>query len=163
MHLLEKECEIKMRIFVDADACPVKDSVIEVAKKNEIPIYMVCSLSHVSHFGDGVESIIVDNVSEAADMAIVNKTKKGDLVITQDYGLAAMVLGKKCLALHHNGFMYTNDNIEELLFKRHLHSKIRRGGGKHKGPKAFTQEDRDRFKELLITVVKKRDNSRCRD
>jgi uncharacterized protein YaiI (UPF0178 family) len=149
-----------MRIFVDADACPVKDSIIEVAQRFEIPIYMVCSLSHISHFGDAVESIIVDNVSEAADMAITNKTKKGDLVVTQDYGLAAMVLGKGCVALHHNGFMYTNDNIEELLFKRHLHAKIRRGGGKHKGPKAFTQEDKDRFKELLTDVLKKRDDSR---
>jgi uncharacterized protein YaiI (UPF0178 family) len=149
-----------MRIFVDADACPVKDIVIKVAQTHEIPIYMVCSLSHVSHFGDGVESIIVDNVSEAADMAIVNKTKLGDMVITQDYGLAAMLLGKKCLVLHHNGFMYTNENIEELLYKRHLHAKIRRGGGKHKGPKAFTQEDKDRFKQLLTAVLKKRDHSR---
>lgn len=152
-----------MRIFVDADACPVKDSIVEVAHSYNVPVYMVCSLSHFSQFGEGVESIIVDNVSQAADMAIANKTKQGDVVITQDYGLAAMVLGKGCLALHHNGFRYTNENIDDLLFKRHLHSKIRRGGGKHKGPKAFSQEDKNRFKELLIKTVKKRDDSEKKD
>jgi uncharacterized protein YaiI (UPF0178 family) len=149
-----------MRIFVDADACPVKDIIADVAQSYEVPVYMVCSLSHFSQFGDGVESIIVDNVSQAADMAIANKTRQGDLVITQDYGLAALVLGKGCLALHHNGFKYTSENIDELLFKRHLHTKIRRSGGKHKGPKPFTQEDKNRFKELLTEVIKKRGDLR---
>jgi uncharacterized protein YaiI (UPF0178 family) len=149
-----------MRIFVDADACPVKDIIVDVAQSYEVPVYMVCSLSHFSQFGDGVESIIVDNVSQAADMAIANKTRQGDLVITQDYGLAAMVLGKGCTPLHHNGFKYTNENIDELLFKRHLHTKIRRGGGKHKGPKPFTQEDKDRFEKLLTEVIKKRGDLR---
>lgn len=142
-----------MTIFVDADACPVKDIIIEIGQEYKIPVFIVCSLAHYSSFQEGVEYIIVDNFPQAADMAITNRVKKGDIVITQDYGLAALVINKGCIALHHTGKRYTQENIDHLLFKRHLSAKVRRGGGKTKGPKAFTREDRQKFKEALRKVV----------
>jgi uncharacterized protein YaiI (UPF0178 family) len=145
-----------MKIIVDADACPVKEIIIKVGKELDIPIMLVHSLSHVSHHSHDVEQIIVDNVSQAADMMIMNKAKKGDLLITQDYGLASIALGKGALVLHHGGMRYTDENINQLLFQRHLSAKIRRAGGKTKGPKAFTNEDRERFEHSLRNVLKNR-------
>lgn len=142
-----------MKLFIDADACPVKDIIIETGQAYDIPVVIVCSISHFSQFGEGVEKIIVDNVSEAADMAIMNNVKAGDVVITQDYGLAAMVLAKGCQTLHHSGLIYTNENIDQLLFKCHLHAKIRKSGGRHKGPKAFTDKDKDHFRQVLLRML----------
>ena len=119
-----------MRIFVDADACPVKDVIFVVAKHYAIQVIIVNSISHYSSFVDGVEYVIVDNVPEAADIAIINRIKAGDILVTQDYGLASLVLGKGVKALHHSGKSYTSKNIDHLLFKRHLSAKIRRSGGK---------------------------------
>lgn len=142
-----------MNIYVDADACPVKDIIVEVSKEYKILVYLVCSISHYSTALEGVEKIYVDNTPQAADLAIVNRVQKGDVVITQDYGLAAMVLGKECVALHHTGRLYTNKNIDKLLFKRHISSKVRRGGGKTKGPRALTNDDKERFRQALIKVL----------
>jgi len=142
-----------MRIFVDADACPVKDVILEVAKYYAIQVVMVNSISHYSSFADGVEYVIVDNVPEAADMAIINRVKTGDILVTQDYGLASLVLEKGVRALHHSGKRYTSENIDHLLFKRHLSAKIRRSGGKTSGPKAFTKSDKENFKQSLLTLV----------
>lgn len=80
--------------------------------------------------------------------------KRLDLIITQDYGLASLGLGKGCLVLHHKGFAYTNENIDQLLQTRHLSAKARRSGQKTKGPKPFTDEDRTKFKELLEKTIK---------
>ena len=144
-----------MRILVDADACPVKDVIIEVAQEFSIQVIMVNSISHYSDFNDGVQHIIVDNIPQAADMVIINKVQKGDIVITQDYGLAALILEKCGNALHHTGKIYTGDKIEHLLFKRHLAAKIRRSGGKTQGPKAFTKQDKENFRMALQKLVLK--------
>jgi uncharacterized protein YaiI (UPF0178 family) len=116
---------------------------------------MVCSLSHYSDFNDGVQHIIVDNIPQAADMAIINRVQKGDIVVTQDYGLAALILDKGGYALHHTGKIYSGDNIEHLLFKRHLAGKIRRSGGRTQGPKAFTKQDKENFRNALQNLVLK--------
>jgi len=142
-----------MRIYVDADACPVKDIVIEIGREYKIPVFMVCSLSHYTSFADDVEHIVVDNIPQAADMAIANRVENGDVVVTQDYGLAALVINKGGIALHHTGKRYTDENIDQLLFKRHVAQKIRRGGGKITGPRAFTKDDKERFREVLLKVV----------
>lgn len=143
-----------MRIFVDADACPVKNIVIEVCEKYQVAVVLVCSVSHYSPYStELVEYIIVDNIPQAADMAIVNRIKKGDILITQDYGLASLVLSRGCVVLHHTGKRYTLKNIDNLLIKRHIAQKIRRGGGRTAGPKAFTKEDRLKFREALEKVV----------
>lgn len=142
-----------MKIYIDADACPVKDVVIELGQEYGIRVVMVCSVSHFSDKFKNVESVIVDNIPEAADMAIVNRVKEGDILITQDYGLASLVLAKKCKVLHHSGKSYTNENIDNLLLKRHISSEIRKSGGRTKGPKAFTTEDKQRFKLALARLL----------
>lgn len=142
-----------MRIYVDADACPVKEIIIEIGEKYSIPVYLVLSLSHYSPWEKRVETILVDNIPEAVDIAISNKVVKGDIVITQDYGLASVLISKGCTVLHHTGRKFTKDNIDELLFKRHLSSKVRRSGGKTKGPRALKEKDKNRFKISLEKVI----------
>jgi uncharacterized protein len=144
-----------MKIYVDADASPVKDIVIEVAKGFHIPVVLVKSISHFSHDEevDGVDTVYVDTGADAADYRIMQLAERNDLIITQDYGLASLGLGKGCLVLHHKGFAYTNKNIDQLLQTRHLSAKARRSGQKTKGPKAYTDEDRKKFRDLLEVTI----------
>ncbi|WP_407269878.1 YaiI/YqxD family protein [Radiobacillus sp. PE A8.2] len=144
-----------MKIYVDADACPVKDIIIEESSKIEIPVTLVKSYSHFSTAEDplGVTSIYVDPGADAADYRIMRLAQQNDLVITQDYGLASLAIAKGCTVLHHKGFMYTDQNIDQLLETRYAHAKARRSGKKTKGPKAFTNEDREKFRHLLVKVI----------
>ncbi|WP_042144485.1 YaiI/YqxD family protein [Paucisalibacillus sp. EB02] len=144
-----------MKIYVDADASPAKDIVISVAKAFSIPVVLVKSISHFSHDEEieGVETVYVDTGADAADYRIMQLAEKRDLIITQDYGLASLGLGKGCLVLHHKGFAYTNKNIDQLLQTRHLSAKARRSGQKTKGPKPYTEEDRKNFRDLLERTV----------
>lgn len=144
-----------MKIYVDADACPVKDIVISIAQNAQIPVVLVKSFSHFSHEGNpsGVESIYVDTGADAADYRIMQLAQKNDIIITQDYGLASLALGKGCTVLHHKGFIYTQNNIDQLLQTRHISAKARRSGMKTKGPKPFTDEDREKFRELLTQII----------
>ncbi|SDI64026.1 YaiI/YqxD family protein [Natribacillus halophilus] len=144
-----------MKIYVDADACPVNDIVIDEALSADIPVILVKSYDHFSIEDDpaGVESIYVDTGSDSADYRIMALAEPNDVIITQDYGLAALGLANNCTVLHHNGFVYTNDNIESLLHNRHTHAKMRRSGQKTKGPKPFTNDDRARFRKRLQRKV----------
>jgi uncharacterized protein len=146
-----------MKIYVDADASPAKDIVISVAKTFSIPVVLVKSISHFSHDEEleGVETVYVDTGTDAADYRIMQLAEKMDLIITQDYGLASLGLGKGCLVLHHKGFAYTNKNIDQLLQTRHLSAKARRSGQKTKGPKPYTEEDRKNFKDLLEKTIQR--------
>ena len=140
-----------MKIYVDADACPVKEIIIEEARAENIPVILVKSFDHYSLQDQppGVETVYVDTGADAADYRIMQLAVAHDLIVTQDYGLAALGLGKNCTVLHHNGFVYSNENIEQLLSSRHAQAKMRRSGQKTKGPKMFTDEDRERFKRAL--------------
>jgi len=144
-----------MKIYVDADASPVKNIVIEEAAKAEIPVILVTSFSHYSpeEQPDGVETIYVDTGAEAADYRIMKMAEKGDIIITQDYGLASLGLAKGCTVLHHKGFVYSNDNIDQLLQTRYLSAMARKSGKRTKGPKPFTDEDRNKFRGLLKKVI----------
>ncbi|WP_404457303.1 YaiI/YqxD family protein [Oceanobacillus kapialis] len=140
-----------MKVIVDADACPVKDTVIQIALENETPVTLVSSFAHFSNeqYPDGVESIYVDTGAESADYRIMKLATAGDVIITQDYGLASLGLAKKCHVIHHKGFIYTNDNIDQLLQSRYLSAMERKSGKRTKGPKPFTQEDREKFAALF--------------
>ncbi|MEK4299871.1 YaiI/YqxD family protein [Oceanobacillus sp. FSL W8-0428] len=140
-----------MKVYVDADACPVKDIIIEEAGKKSVPVVLVTSISHFSlkEYPDWVETIYVDTGADAADYRIMKLAKKEDIVVTQDYGLASLALAKGCYVLHHKGFAYTNGNIDQLLQSRYLSAKERRSGKHSKGPKALTEEDRQKFSELF--------------
>jgi len=144
-----------MKIYVDADASPVQNEVISVAEKYTIPVVLVKSFSHFSHEENPahVETIYVDKGADVADFEIIKHAEKNDIIITQDYGLASLGLGKGCIVLHHKGFQYTNDNIDRLLSFRHASAIARRGGQRTKGPKPFTDDDRQKFSKLLRTTI----------
>ncbi len=147
--------EKKMKIYVDADACPVKDIIISEGRIAEIPVILVTSFSHFSNEEQpsGVEFIYVDSGADAADYRIVKLAEKGDVIVTQDYGLASLCLGKGCIVLHHKGFRYTNENIEQLLQTRYVSAMVRKGGGRTKGPKPFTAEDKEKFREFFKKII----------
>ena len=112
-------------------------------------------ITSTSHYSPNTEEqyIIVDNISQAADIAIINNLKANDIVVTQDFGLASLVLSKKGLAISTRGMVYRNENIDELIYQRHLSAEIRRQGGKTKGPTKLKQVDRERFKQNLQKLI----------
>lgn len=144
-----------MKIYVDADACPVKDIVISEGTNAKIPVILVTSFSHYSNVEQppGVETIYVDSGADAADYRIMKLAEKGDIMVTQDYGLASLGLAKGCIVLHHKGFTYTIENIDQLLQTRYFSAMARKGGKRTKGPKPFTAEDREQFRSLFKKVI----------
>ena len=143
-----------MQIFVDADACPVTRIVEQTARERGIPCSLLCDTNHVLS-SDYSEIKIIGAGADAVDFALINLCHKGDIVVTQDYGVAAMALGKGAYAIHQSGRWYTNENIDRLLMERHMAKKARMGKGKHhlKGPAKRTQEDDDRFRESFERLV----------
>lgn len=144
-----------MKVFIDADACPVKNTIITVASEYNIPVVLVKSYAHFSHDEEatGVETIYVDQGSDAADFRIIQLVKPDDIVITQDFGLASLALAKNCIVLHHKGFRYNQGNIDQLLQQRYLSAKARKSGQRTKGPKPFTKEDESKFASLLHKTI----------
>ncbi len=138
-----------MKIIIDADACPVVDIAVDAAKKRSLECIIVCDNTH-SIQKDGAVTVVVDKGADSADCRIANLAVNGDVVITQDYGLAALVLGKSAKALNQNGLIYTDANIENLLFTRYIGKKERMAGNRTKGPKKRTaQNDADFVKALI--------------
>lgn len=135
-----------MQIFVDADACPVVAIVEKIAKEHNVPVTLLCDTNHVLSSAYS-EVVIVGAGADAVDYKLISICHKGDIVVSQDYGVAAMALGKGAYAIHQSGKWYTNDNIVQMLMERHLNKKARRSSRKcHiKGPKKRTEEDDERF------------------
>ena len=135
-----------MQIFVDADACPVVGIVEKIAKEQNVPVTLLCDTNHVLS-SDYSEVIVVGAGADAVDYKLISICQKGDIVVSQDYGVAAMALGKGAYAIHQSGKWYTNDNIDQMLMERHLNKKARRSSHKHhiKGPQKRTEEDDERF------------------
>ena len=145
-----------MKIYVDADACPVVRSVERIASKYEIECTLLCDTNHVLS-SDYSEVIIVGAGADAVDFKLISLLSKGDICVSQDYGVAAMALGKGCYAIHQSGKWYTNENIDQMLMERHLAKKARRSTKKYhrKGPAKRTQEDDKRFEESLERMIRK--------
>src|SRR5690625_3567209 len=145
-----------MKIYVDADACPVQEEIIEVAKDYDLEVFLIKSYSHYSHapLPNHVSTVYVDQGKDVADFEIVKQAKQNDLIITHDYGLAAICLGKRCQVIHPKGFLYTNKNIERLLQTRHDHDLMRRAGQRTKCPRAFTTQDKKTFKQSLTNTIR---------
>ena len=145
-----------MNIFVDADACAVVGIVEELAKKYKIPVTLLCDTNHVL-FSDYSEVIVVGAGSDAVDYKLISICHKGDMVVSQDYGVAAMALGKGAYAIHQSGKWYTNENIDQMLMERHLNKKARRASQKNhlKGPKKRTAEDDEHFRESFEKMILK--------
>ena len=127
-----------MRILVDADACPVKEIIVRLAKQRRIPVTMLIDTSH--QLKDGYSEIItVDKQADSVDFALMGLLAREDVVITKDFGLAAMVLGKGARAVNQNGLVFTDGNIDRLLMERHISATVRRGGGRTKCPAKRTK------------------------
>lgn len=142
-----------MTVFIDADGCPVVDIAVREAKKLNIENIIVSDTAH-DFSNINTKVITVDCEKDSADMKIVSLIKQGDIVITQDYGLAALCLAKNVIPLNQNGTVYTNSNIEAMLFSRYEAAKLRKSGKHLKGPAKRTADD-DRkftakFRNLLI-------------
>ena len=140
-------------IYIDADACPVTHIAEEIARRHSIPVTILCDTNHVM-YSDYSTVKIIGAGADAVDLALINLCKAGDIVITQDYGVAALALGKGALAVHQSGKCFTDDNIGGLLMDRHLAKKARRSGKHHlKGPAKRTEEDDRRFAESFERLI----------
>lgn len=143
-----------MEIFVDADACPVVRIVEEVAEKYRIDVTLLSDTNHILT-SDYSEVIVVGAGADAVDYKLISICHKGDIVVSQDYGVATMALGKGAYAIHQSGKWYTKENIDQMLMERHLNKKARRCSHKNhlKGPKKRTEEDDKRFAQSFEKLV----------
>jgi uncharacterized protein YaiI (UPF0178 family) len=142
-----------LRIIIDGDSCPVVRIIQKIATEYKIDVILFCSYCHVPKENLNMETVVVDAEPQAVDMAIVNRIIQGDVVVTQDYGLASIVLSKKAKAISPTGKIYTEGNIDQLLYNRYLGQKIRKSGGRLKGPQKRSEEDDIRFEKNLIRLI----------
>ena len=147
---------MSMKILIDADGCPVVDIAARIARQHNIECLILCDTAHEFN-REGAITITVSKGADSVDFALVNLVQKGDVVVTQDFGLAAMCLARGATPLNQNGMVYTNDNIDALLHQRHTAQKIRRGGGRLKGPAKRTAEQDRMFESALEEILSKYD------
>lgn len=140
-------------IYVDADACPVVPIIEQTAQRFGLPVTLLCDTNHILTSGYSQVRVIGAG-ADAVDFALVNLCRRGDVVVTQDYGVAAMALGKGAYAIHQSGRLYTEENIDQLLMERHLARKARQSGKHHlKGPRKRTRQDDERFQDAFIQLL----------
>ena len=142
-----------MTVFIDADACPVTKIAERAAKRYDIPVVLLCDTNHVLT-SDYSEVRVIGAGADAVDIALINLCRRGDIVITQDYGVAAMALGKGAKAIHQSGKIYSDDNISGLLESRHIARVERRRSKNHlKGPRKRTAQDDKAFEESFTRLI----------
>lgn len=122
-----------MKVLIDADACPVVDITVGLCREFQTQCLLFCDTAHEIH-KEGTQTLVFDKGADSVDYALVNRVDPGDIVVTQDYGLASMCLAKNARVLHQDGWEYTQYNIEALLFQRHASREYRAAGGRTKGP-----------------------------
>jgi len=141
-----------MTVLIDADGCPVVDLTVNIAVSQKIECIIICDTSHIFE-KFGAKTITVSKGNDSVDFALVNMVKSGDIVVTQDYGLAAMCLARRAIPINQNGRIYTNDNIDALLNERHTSKKIRMAGGRSKNIPKRTPEQDLSFKNTLMKLL----------
>ena len=141
-----------MKIIIDGDACPGISIIEKVAKSYKVEVVIFCDINHFIQ-SDYSAVKIVDSGFQSVDMKIANECKSGDIVISQDYGVAAICLGKNAKVLSPKGYIYSNENIGAMLEQRHLNQRIRRGGGRIQSSKKRTKEDDMRLYKNLIYLI----------
>ena len=141
-----------MKILIDADGCPVVDIALQLGRQYGIPCLILCDTAHEYH-RSGAETMVFDKGADSVDFSLVSRVSPGDLVITQDYGLASMCLARNARILHQDGWEYTTDNIDALLLLRHESRKHRASGGRMKGQKKRTQAQNDAFERALRNLL----------
>jgi uncharacterized protein YaiI (UPF0178 family) len=141
-----------MTVLIDADGCPVVDITVQIAREAGVECVIICDTAHVFE-KEGAKTVIVSQGSDSVDFKLVNMIQKGDIVVTQDYGLAAMCLARQAVPLNQNGMVYTDNNIGGLLEQRHMAKKIRMAGGRLKGPSKRTAEQDKAFEDMLRRLL----------
>lgn len=141
-----------MRLLLDADGCPVVELAVSIARERGVECRILCDTAHTIE-RPGAETTVVSKGADSVDFALVNLVQPGDVVITQDYGLAAMCLSRKARVLHQDGMEYTDENIDALLLSRHESKKIRRAGGRLKGPPKRRPEQDAAFAAALRQLL----------
>lgn len=152
-------------LFIDADACPVTREALTVARRRKIPVVMIAGSAHsLDRYAsrEGVECVSVSQGRDAADFAIIERLSSGDVVITQDLGLAAMALGRGAQAIGPRGRVHSAATIDMELEVRHAEQVHRRTGGRTRGPAPFEEEDRERFVRSLERVLDEQLGSQAR-
>ena len=142
-----------MKILIDADGCPVVDLTVRLAAKHGAECVILCDTAHEFN-REGAQTVIVEKGADSVDFKLVNLVREGDIVVTQDYGLAAMCLARKAIPVSQNGMVYTDKNIDQLLFTRYVSKKIRNSGGRLKGPSKRKPEQDKAFEEALERLIK---------
>lgn len=145
---------IALKILVDADACPVKNIIERTAKKFGIPVVMFIDSSHILS-SEYSEIVTVGQGKDAVDIALINRAEPGDIVVTQDYGVAALALGKGAYAVNNFGTVFSDKNIDQMLFERHISAKIRRSGGRLCGFHKRTKKNDEQFEQSLVRLIEK--------
>ena len=150
-----------MRILIDADGCPVVDATVMLAQEYELECIILCDTAHYFNKA-GARTVVLSQGADSVDFALVNMVQAGDIVVTQDYGLAAMCLARRSRPINQNGMRYHEGNIDSLLASRHTARKIRRGGGRTKGPSRRTKEQDEAFvrqlRQLILTGLAEENN-----
>ena len=141
-----------MQVWIDADGCPVTDIAIRLAASHGIACTLLCDTAHELN-RPGAATITVSKGADSVDFALVNLVQKGDIVVTQDYGLAAMCLSRGAVPMHQDGMRYTADNIDGLLFYRATAKKIRNAGGRLKGPPRRTKAQDQAFAAAFARLL----------
>lgn len=146
-----------MKIYIDGDGCPVVRNTLKIAHEFDISCVILCDTAHrIVH--DGVETIVVEKGADSVDFRLVNLIQKGDIAVTQDYGLAAMCLSRQAIVLNQDGKIYTDENIDGLLAFRAISKIIRQSGGRTRGKPKRTSAQDDAFevtlRRLLQSAVK---------
>ncbi len=141
-----------MKIFIDADGCPVVDETLKISKKFGVECIIICDTAHVFD-RDTAKTVVVEKGADSVDFKLVNLLSSGDIAITQDYGLAAMCLARGAVPINQNGLIYNDKNIDELLFSRYVSKKIRNAGGHLKGPSKRTKEQDENFIKTLEKII----------
>ena len=141
-----------MRILIDADGCPVVDITVNTANKEKIECIILCDTAHVFE-KTGAKTVTVSKGMDSVDFALVNMVEKGDIVVTQDYGLAAMCLARRAIPVRQDGMVYTEQNIDALLAARHTAKKIRMSGGRLKGNSKRKTEENEVFETALKKLI----------
>ena len=141
-----------MKVLVDADACPVTDIAVSLCSEYGTVCLLLCDTAHEFR-REGAQTLVFDKGADSVDFALVNRVEPGDIVITQDYGLASMCMAKGAKVLHQDGWAYTKENIDALLFSRHESGKYRRAGGRTKGPKKREKAQDEAFYKSLQQML----------
>ena len=138
-------------VLIDADGCPVVDLTIRICRAHSVPVLILCDTAHRIE-RDG--AMVFDKGADSVDFALVNRARAGDIVVTQDYGLASMCLARRARVLDQNGREYTADNIDALLERRWQNKKLLRAGKHPKGPARRTKEQDEAFAKALEELLR---------